>query len=882
MKTKLILILFFTVYFSPCFTQNKGIAINSTGADPVADAILDIDASPNNNKGLLLPRLTTAQRDAILNPERSLMIFNTTTGRLNQTDGGTWYNMLSNPIAAVNTAGTNAGAGVAIATVNIAPHHSAILEVNSNRGGLLIPRLDQFQITAIANPLAGFIVYDVSNNLLKYYNGTSWEWLCGVPDGNPSGSVVNNTNVGINDNNLAPDPSAILDVASTSKALLLPRLTNAERDAIKSPAAGLVIYNKTTNYINYYDGLGMWQELTSTAGATATALPATAVTGSSFTGNWTWSAGSSGVYVEVSSDPNFLTLLNNSPSVFSFGLFSTSNILPTACATYYYRVKAFNTCSGTSAPYSNTITVNLSTGTVSPTPGVWGDTPLTNSSQIYWNNTFDPSVVGYAINTSPNYSTAINTGTNTSYNLTGLACNTTYTAYVWTYNSCGTISTPNTYTFTTACCTPPPVQSPIPLASVQGTTQIIYNWGAAMGATSYAVSTSSVYSTSTNIGNTLSYTLTGLACNTFNPIYVWAVNGCAFNPTPTLLQQNTCCFPSAPSLPSALAPVVSQYQIVFNWTASANTMGYYVSTTNSLASATYIGNVNTYTLSSLNCNTTYNLYVWSVGCGNTGPLVLSATTLACPLPPGQCGSQTFLTYNLDIGTQLAANVNPYSVPVANQTNNGIIEKYCFNDVPANCGIYGAQYSWEEATMYTATDASCDPCGTGGIQGICPTGYHIPSDLEFSRYEHCVETTIAPFGSTSLYNFQTNFSGFGANETGGPPRGSSNQTENAGYKMSSTSWFGSNSSGFNAIAGMSFSSGASAPDEATFLTSTRYNPGTWTVNGGTTNIPGPSDYNQSWVRKIRQSGYPAGSLTIYTYRETISNNIQLGQIRCLQD
>ena len=47
----------------------------------------------------------------------------------------------------------------------------------------------------------------------------------------------------------APHPSAILDIASTSKGLLIPTLTTTQRDAIQGPATGLVIYNRSDSAI---------------------------------------------------------------------------------------------------------------------------------------------------------------------------------------------------------------------------------------------------------------------------------------------------------------------------------------------------------------------------------------------------------------------------------------------------------------------------------------------------------------------------------------------------------------------------------------------------------------------------------------------------------
>jgi len=54
-------------------------------------------------------------------------------------------------------------------------------------------------------------------------------------------------NVGINDNNSTPDASAMLDVSSTTKGLLPPRMTKAQRLAISAPAEGLMVYQTDTN-----------------------------------------------------------------------------------------------------------------------------------------------------------------------------------------------------------------------------------------------------------------------------------------------------------------------------------------------------------------------------------------------------------------------------------------------------------------------------------------------------------------------------------------------------------------------------------------------------------------------------------------------------------
>lgn len=50
----------------------------------------------------------------------------------------------------------------------------------------------------------------------------------------------------------SPSASAQLDVSSTTRGFLPPRMTTTQRDAISSPAAGLVIYNTTTSKLQVY------------------------------------------------------------------------------------------------------------------------------------------------------------------------------------------------------------------------------------------------------------------------------------------------------------------------------------------------------------------------------------------------------------------------------------------------------------------------------------------------------------------------------------------------------------------------------------------------------------------------------------------------------
>lgn len=82
-------------------------------------------------------------------------------------------------------------------------------------------------------------------------------------------------------------------------------------------------------------------------------------------------------------------------------------------------------------------------------------------------------------------------------------------------------------------------------------------------------------------------------------------------------------------------------------------------------------------------------------------------------PTIKIGNQCWLGKNLNIGSLIYEPENP--------SDNSIIEKHCYQNDNLNCDEYGGLYSWDEMMNYSAVE---------GAQGICPGGWHIPTDDEW--------------------------------------------------------------------------------------------------------------------------------------------------------
>jgi uncharacterized protein (TIGR02145 family) len=86
------------------------------------------------------------------------------------------------------------------------------------------------------------------------------------------------------------------------------------------------------------------------------------------------------------------------------------------------------------------------------------------------------------------------------------------------------------------------------------------------------------------------------------------------------------------------------------------------------------------------------------------------------------GNQCWLKENLNIGEMISGSQD--------MTNDGIIQKYCYDNNPANCNTYGGFYQWDEMMQYVTQF---------GTQGICPDGWHIPTDEEWKILEGTVDS-----------------------------------------------------------------------------------------------------------------------------------------------
>jgi hypothetical protein len=220
------------------FNSYSQVAINTDGSIPDNSAMLDVKST---TKGALLPRMSSSERIAIASPATGLTVYDLTTQSYWYYNGTAWTTIANSPWTVngnniyANITG-KAGIGTALPDDKLHLYDSVNLRI-------LIETPDNF-----------YAGVRTRNSQREYFMGTIGDrWS--VFDNNVGGeriSIVPDGNVGIA--TTTPDPSALLDVSSATKGFLPPRMTSTQRNAIDTPAEGLVIYNTDEKALNVYNG----------------------------------------------------------------------------------------------------------------------------------------------------------------------------------------------------------------------------------------------------------------------------------------------------------------------------------------------------------------------------------------------------------------------------------------------------------------------------------------------------------------------------------------------------------------------------------------------------------------------------------------------------
>jgi hypothetical protein len=256
------------------FTFASGdVLINRSINEP--SAILAIDSTL---KGALLPRMTTTQRNAITSPATGLLVYDTTLLLLYQYNGTAWAAVGGPSTNIYNTNGSLTSARTLTLNsqpLTIAGTTSSRFFANGNVGiGTTTDagyKLDIVGTTRI-NVRPGFATQYIEFYAADIYNIISCpQRLFLQSNTNLHLGAGNNQTVylGVNQQDQksfigigygqfeAISASAILDIKSTTKGVVLPRMTTTQINAIASPAEGLLAYNTTISHLCCYQA-GAW------------------------------------------------------------------------------------------------------------------------------------------------------------------------------------------------------------------------------------------------------------------------------------------------------------------------------------------------------------------------------------------------------------------------------------------------------------------------------------------------------------------------------------------------------------------------------------------------------------------------------------------------
>ena len=259
-------------------TGQGGIIVRNDGVDTYdlnASAMLELRST---EKGILPPKMTTVQRD-LITAVSGLFLYDTTVNKLQYYNGTTWvdtggiYGGSGSLISATTvTMGANdltfdTTGGDILVNNNVAPDPVFLIDGATNTIGMggnatLVEQLSIYNQNGSGNTTALGIygnnatgtqkAVTISITAIATTNTALEIEASGSTSGNNYALLTNGGQVGIG--TLTPDASALMEVNSITQGVLLPRMTEIQKNAISTPATGLMVFDTDYSRIEVYDG----------------------------------------------------------------------------------------------------------------------------------------------------------------------------------------------------------------------------------------------------------------------------------------------------------------------------------------------------------------------------------------------------------------------------------------------------------------------------------------------------------------------------------------------------------------------------------------------------------------------------------------------------
>jgi uncharacterized protein (TIGR02145 family) len=814
---------------SPKFTGS--VAIGTT--TPASSAVLDITST---TQGLLLPRLTYVQKTAIANPVAGLILFCSdcgTNGEMQLYNGTSFVNMIGATaqfalpaISATtgaysitsNTANSggviNSDGGSSITSRGIVWGTSAGSSTYSVTSGTGVGTFTS-AMTGLTSGVTYYVRAYATNSLgTKYGSEISFNTSQAVAtlaatttvSSIGSASAVSGGNITYNGGAAVTVSGIVWSTTSTPTIALSTKTTNgAASGTYTSNITGLTpgtlyyVRSYATNSVGTsYGAQASFTTLnTPTISATASATSitsSTATIGGAITSDGGAAITSRGVVYGTSSGSATYSATNGTGT----GTYTISLTGLTPATTYFARSFASNsvgTVYGTETNFTTiaiepTVSATAVAASITGSSATSGGTISSNGgatvtvSGVVWSTTSTPTI---ALATKTTNGAA--TGTYTS-SLTGLAPATLYYVRAYATNSIGTAYGPQS-NFTTLAIAPT-ISATASATSITSSTATIggtitTDGGAAVTSRGvvYGTSTGSATFSVTSGTGTGTYTigLTGLT-----PATTYFARSFATNSVGTVYgtETNFTTIAIAPTLTTTAASSITKYAasaggtITSNggsaitasgicWSTTATPTISDSKTTDGTTSGTF-----TSSITGLTAGTTYFVRAYATNAiGTSYGAAQNFATLSTPIQTAVLiGTQVWTDKNLDIATYRNGEAITYAANSTQwnaATNAGIGAWSYYNFDATNGSIFGKLYNW-----YAVNDS----------RGLAPTGYHIPTKIEFN--------TLASNSGSALKAASSEWgAGMGTNTTGftGLPGGNNNVTLSNRFEDKGTSgWF----------------------------------------------------------------------------------------------